>query len=265
VSGGASGEEAAAAAEPASGVGPVDRPAVGAWAQVAWLWDARALAVASSLAVLAAATALVVLTGRDAVASPATAARAARVAALLVLPGVGMALVARSVTRPVRALVAAGGAATLVAAALWLRAQGGLALLPAAALLLLAALPSRHQLRAAAPAPARADLVVAGAVVGVLGVVGRAVTLDGVAGTAASRLNVAAAGLVLLAWPLLVPVLLPARFRDRALVAASAVLVAVVVARAPAGGEAWLVPGLVLVLLAALTRAADDEVGRGWF
>lgn len=232
---------------------------------VTWLWDARALAIGSALAVLAAATVLLALTGRDAAVAPATAARVARTAGLLVLPGVAMAVLARSLPWPKRLLAAVGGTVVLVGAALWLRDQGGLALLPAAMLLLLAAAPRSHRERAAVQSPARADLVMAGAIVGVVGMVGRAVTLEGVGTSATGRLNVVTTGLVLLAWPLLAPALLPARFRHRALVAAAAALAAVIVLRAPAGGEAWLVPGLVLTLLAALTRPADDEVGRGWF
>lgn len=228
----------------------------------------RALAGAAAVAVLAAGTLLVIWVGSGAVADPATALRLARFMVLLAVPGVALAVAAPHLDRRWRLLAAVAGAAALVAAAVWQREAGGVLLAPAAILLLAAGLPT-------APAPphdlgepprsaqvARGDLVVAAALAAVVGVVGRAVTLDDVGAGARPRLSVAVSGLVVLAWPLVGPALLPARLRHRALVVAAAVLTALVVLREPAGGEAWLVPGTVLLLVAALTDPVPEPEER---
>jgi hypothetical protein len=234
------------------------------------LTDARRLAVASAIAALTASTLLACWAGRDAVAAVSTAQRLARFTVVMALPGLAVAAAAPSLTRWTRLGAVAAGAGLIVGCAVWQRDEGGVLLAPAALLLLAAALPTRsHEIPTADETdtetkPARADLVTAAALVGLAGLVGRAIALDANAGLT-TRLGIAATGLVVLAWPLIGAALLPPRLRHRWLLAAGVALVAIVIARAPAGGEPWLVPGAVLLLVAALAEPADDEDPVGQF
>lgn len=233
------------------------------------LSDARRLAVASAVAVFTASTLLACWAGRDSIAAASTGQRLARFTVLLAVPGLLLAATTPSLSRRLRLLAVAAGAAVVVGGAVWQRDEGGFLLLPAIVFLLAAAFPRRSHSVPAPPGdedrpPARADLVLGAALVGLAGLVGRAIALDD-GGSTRTRLATVVTGLVVLAWPLIAAALLPPALRHRWLLGAAVVLVALVVARAPAGGEPWLVPGAVLLLLAALTDPVPEEARVGEF
>jgi hypothetical protein len=231
-----------------------------------WWRTAQGLALGSSVAALTAVTTLAALAGQDSLAVPTTAARVARAAVVLAVPGLVLAGVAPRMSRRARVLAALVLGLMLGGAAVWRMEDGGLLLLPAAALMAVVGLPREAEPAFASVAsPARSDLVVAAGLAAVGGVVGRAFSLDAAAPTGLDRLSAVAAGFTILAWPLVAVVFLPARLRHRGFVVAAAVLTATIIARAPAGGEVWLTPGVVLLLLASCVPAADDEVGVGRF
>jgi hypothetical protein len=226
----------------------------------------RSLAAAAAVAVLAGVTVLLLVTGRGAVSVVPTAARVARTAALLAAPAAALAWWAPRLPRLARGLLALLAAGAVAGTAAWTWADDGVVLVPAALLLAAAALPCRATpsgdmpagsgggWRAALGAPAHPGLVLAAGVATVVGVLARAATLDDVTGLLSS-LNVAVAGLVLLGWPIAAVALVPAPPRSRTLAAAAAVATAAVLLRAPAGGEAWLAPAVVLLLAAAVVPA----------
>lgn len=225
----------------------------------------RNVALGAAAAALLTVTAGLAITGPSAVGAPDTAAHAARVAVLLALPGAMVAALVGVLGRLRLLAAAALGVVFLVAFAVVRGDAEGVIAVPAAVVLGVAGAvglrraDSTETDQQAPDRGPRGDLVGAGILAGLLGVVGRAVALGDAAGLG-GRLNLVASGLVLLVWPVVALALLPDLRRSRLVVGLVAAVVAVLVWRSPAGGEAWLLPGVGLLLLAALLDPDPDVV-----